>query len=102
MQIIVQRSPGNRRGPDITVSTVTGTAALSQVGRNAIDRKCSDRYIINGVCRWQPGVRPGSVVAIEDADLGLRKGVVDGDFMELSRTTDGFSAGLTVKLEMLV
>lgn len=100
MQIIVQRSPGNRPGPDITVSTVAGAGAISLVGRNAIDRNCSDRSIINGVCRWQPGVRPGSVVAIQDAELGLRKGIVDGCFSEISRTVNGFSASLTVKLEV--
>jgi len=100
MQIIVQRSPGDRSGPGVTVSTVTGLTALSQLGRNKIDRNCSDRAIINGVCRWQPGVKPGSVVALQDAELGERKGIVDGCFTEISRTVDGFSASLTVKLEI--
>ncbi len=101
MQIIVQRSPGDRQGPDITVRTVRGAAALSQLGRNKIDHNCSDRAIVNGVCRYQPGVRPGSVVALQDAELGLRKGIIDGDYMEISRTPDGFSASLTVKMELL-
>lgn len=69
MQIIVERAPGDKQGPDITDSLLTTLPVMLERGRQMLDRH-SKQIPIDIDCKYLPDVRCGQLCRITDADLG--------------------------------
>ena len=62
MQIIVQRAPADRQGPDISDPLLTAPIAARERGRVEIDRESTDRVLVQITGPYLGWLSPGSLV----------------------------------------
>ena len=98
MQIIVQRPPADRQGPDISDALLTAPMAARERGRAEIDRESTDRVLVQITGPYLGWLSPGSLVEYRGR-RGSWRGLARRCALTLSRSEGEFRADHTVELE---
>ncbi len=94
INVIVQRSPADNQGPDITNALIsTDTVAIAH-GTAEIDENYSDRIIVSGSMPLHAYIEPGTIVRVIDLQLGTYTAMVETYSCSI-QTSNGRIAAIT-------
>lgn len=96
--IIVQRTPGDKPGPDITDPLLTAEHAALERGRNEIDANGGNRALVSISGPYRRWTDPGALVAYHGRRATWRC-MVRRCALTISRDGDSFSADCSLELE---
>jgi hypothetical protein len=98
ISVIVQRSPGDRPGPDISEPLITSEVAAMERGRVEIDRNSTNREIVTAGGPYRQWLTPGALLAFHGR-RGSWQGMVKRCGLTISREGEQFTATLSVEME---
>lgn len=100
ISIIVQRTPADFQGPDISDPLIATEDQAMARGRAEIDKNATDRVIVSGTCPLHSYMRPGSIVLVTDMQMGQYRAMLKSFALVMDRQKDGqFAATTNVTLE---
>lgn len=100
VSVVVQRSPGDFQGQDISDPLIATEAQAVERGRNEIESSCSDRMQVSGTCPMQPWMQPGKIVQVTDLQQGEYRAMIRSFSLSIDRQADGtFTARSNIVLE---
>jgi hypothetical protein len=100
MQIIVQRAPGDKQGPDIVDPLLVSEPVAVARGSREIDHSSTSRSIEQGNCPLMPYLAPGSLVNVTEAG-SIYRGKLTAYAVTIDISEDGrdFSATCAITIE---
>jgi hypothetical protein len=96
--VTVQRSPGDKPGPDIIDPLLTADQAAVERGRNEIDGACSSRSIFTCTGPHRRFVLPGTIVEYQGSRETWR-GMVRRCAITITRDGNTFYATRALEIE---
>lgn len=89
VSVIVQRSPADTQGPDITDPLIATEQQAMERGRVEIERNSTDRVIISGSCPLHSYMQPGQTVQMTDLQTGVYFAMLSSFALTIDRQPDG-------------
>jgi len=99
ISVIVQRTPADRQGPDISDPLITSEPVAVERGRNEIDYHSSNREFISGNGPLRGFIRPGLLVRVADMENAPYLAKVTACALVLTRSDTNFEADINLTLE---
>lgn len=85
VNVIIERAPANKQGPDISDPLITSAAVAVERGRNEIDKNCSNREVVTSSGPYQGYIKPGSIVEVADSEETVWRGMVKSCAISISQ-----------------
>lgn len=99
ISVIVERSPADKQGPDISDPLITSVLVAVERGRNAIDSVCSSRESVSSTGPCKGFIRPGSMAEVADSEQLVWRGMVQSCAIVISRSGGDFTADTNLVTE---
>lgn len=99
INVLVQRAPADKQGPDITDNLLTSEAAAVERGRQEIDASCSNRATLSCSGPYRRWLRPGLLVEYQGR-RSVRRGMIRRSALTITRDNESFSAQFSLEIEV--
>ncbi len=100
VSVIVERSPADNQGADISDPLISIEAQGRERGRREIDKNSTDRVTVSGTCPLHTYMQPGAIVQMTDLQTGQYRAMLKSFSLSIDRQENGsFSAVTNISME---
>jgi len=99
MIVVVQRSPGDKQGPDINDPLITSEPVAVERGRNEIDANCSSRQLVTMEIVPRSGLRINRIIEVQALTGAPWRGLLTDISITMAREEERVNRAMILTIE---